>query len=133
MRRVGIPERAFERPARELGRAVPLLLWLAIGLLKDTPILLIDEPTAGLDVYASMDLQETLVEFRERGKALLIATSDVLLAGRIATRIGIMKEGRKTVELTQAELVDRPLHELYLEYMGRPLPRPARHHRCRRK
>jgi ABC-2 type transport system ATP-binding protein len=125
MRRVGIPERAFERPARELGRAVPLLLWLAIGLLKNTSVLLIDEPTVGLDLYASADLQETLIEFRERGKALLIATSDVLLAGHIATRIGIMKEGRKTVELAQRELVRRPLHDLYLEYMGRPLARDA--------
>jgi ABC-2 type transport system ATP-binding protein len=120
MRRVGIPERAFERPARQLGSAVALLIWLAVGLLKNTSVLLIDEPTVGLDLYASADLQETLVEFRERGQALLIATSDVLFAGHVATRIGILKEGRKTIELTQQELMERPLHDLYLEYMGRP-------------
>jgi ABC-2 type transport system ATP-binding protein len=123
MRRVGIPERTFERPARLLGSAVALLIWLAIGLLKNTSVLLIDEPTVGLDLYASADVQETLLEFRGRGQALLIATSDVLFAGHIATRIGILKEGRKTIELTQQELMERPLHDLYLEYMGRP---PAR-------
>jgi ABC-2 type transport system ATP-binding protein len=132
MRRVGIPERSFERPARALGHAVSLLLWLAIGLLKKTPVLLIDEPTVGLDVYASVDLQEVLIEFREQGQALLVATGDVLLAGHIASRIGIMKEGRKTVELTQRELVERPLQTLYLEYMGRPgaLTPPAREARA---
>lgn len=123
MRRVGIPERAFERPARELGRALPLRLWLAIGTLKNTSVLLVDEPTVGLDLYASADLQEALVEFRKRGKALLITTIDVLHAGRIADRIGIMREGRKLLELSQQELVGGTLHELYLEYMGRPLPR----------
>jgi ABC-2 type transport system ATP-binding protein len=125
MRRVGIPERSFERPARDLGHAVSLLSWLAIGLLKKTPVLLIDEPTVGLDVYASVDFQEVLLEFREQGQALLVATGDVLLAGHIASRIGIMKEGRKTVELTQRELVERPLQTLYLEYMGRPSPLAA--------
>jgi ABC-2 type transport system ATP-binding protein len=119
MRRVGIPERAFERSARDLGRTIPLLIWLAIGLMKKTSVLLIDEPTVGLDLYATADIQETLVEFRKQGQALLIATSDVLFAGHIATRIGILKEGRKTVEFTPQELMQRPLHDLYLEYMGR--------------
>jgi ABC-2 type transport system ATP-binding protein len=121
MRRMGIPERYFDIPARELGSAVSLALWLAIGFLKNTPILLIDEPTAGLDLYASADLQECLREFCERGKAVLIATSDVLLAGAVAHRVAILKEGRKRIELSRAELVGRSLPELYLQYMGRTL------------
>src|SRR4029078_8823599 len=52
MRRAGLPERAFEQPVRELGRTFQLLLWIAVGLLKNTPVLLIDEPTAGLDLHA---------------------------------------------------------------------------------
>lgn len=122
MRRAGLPERCFERPVREFGRTFQLLLWIAAGLLKNTPILLIDEPTAGLDLHASLRLQEMLVELRRRDKAILIATSDVLLAGRIATRIVVMKEGRRAGELTQAELVARPLQDLYLEYTGQPSP-----------
>jgi ABC-2 type transport system ATP-binding protein len=121
MRRVGIPERYFERRARDLEPAVLALLWLAIGLLKNTPVLLFDEPTVGLDLYASAGMQETLMQFREHGKALLVATSDVLLAGGIADRVGILKEGRKRIELPRSELVGRSLPELYLEFMGRPL------------
>ena len=118
MRTVGIAERYFDRRARELGPSVSLSLWLAIGLLKNTPVLLFDEPTVGLDLYASAGLQETLAEFRERGKALLIVTSDILLASGIADRVGIIKEGRKRVELSKSEFVGRALPELYLEVHG---------------
>jgi ABC-2 type transport system ATP-binding protein len=123
MRRLGVPENALERPARSMSAGLLLRLWLTIGLLKHTSILLIDEPTIGLDVHASADLQEVFFEFRTRGTAIVIATSDVLLAGRIADRIVIMREGRKFLDVSQQELVGRSLHDLYLEYMGSPLPR----------
>jgi ABC-2 type transport system ATP-binding protein len=122
MRRAGLPERSFERPVREIGRTSQLLLWIAVGLLKNSPILLIDEPTAGLDLHASLRLQDMLLELRARGKAILIGTSDVLFAGRIATRIVVMKEGRRAGELTQAQLVASQLQDLYLEYTGQPIP-----------
>lgn len=121
MRRVSIPERHFESPARRLGPSASLAVWLAIGLLKDTSVLLFDEPTARLDLDATADFQESLNELKRAGKAILIATSDVLLAGAIADRVGILKEGRKRVELSRRELIGRSLPELYLEYMGRPL------------
>jgi ABC-2 type transport system ATP-binding protein len=121
MRRMGVPERYFDRPARISGGAVSLAIWLAIGWLRDAPILIVDEPTAGLDLYASSDLGECLREFSTRGTAVIVATSDVLLAGAISDRVAILKEGRKQVELSRRELVDRSLPQLYLEYMGRSL------------
>jgi ABC-2 type transport system ATP-binding protein len=122
LRKVGIADRHFERPAASVWpRGGSVALWLAIALVKNTPILLLDEPTAGLDLYSSAELQSTLLELRERGKALLVATADVMLAGRIGDRIGIMKEGRKTIELSRDELRKQPLPQLYLEYMGAPL------------
>jgi ABC-type multidrug transport system ATPase subunit len=124
MRRASVPERYFERPAGQLGPAVLLSVWLAISFLKHSTVLLFDEPTVRLDLYATADLQEILNELRGRGKAILIATSDVLLAGAIADRVGILTEGRKRVELSRRELVGRSLPELYLEYLGRPLTLP---------
>lgn len=111
MRRVGMPEREFDVPVQRLSRAVPLFLWLAIGLLKNTPILILDEPTVGLALDASADFQDTLLAFRQQGKALLIASSDILLAARVGDRIGIMKDGRKTVEFSKEQLIARPLQE----------------------
>lgn len=122
MRRVGIPERAFARRTGHLGRSIALSIWLAIALLKESPAILMDEPTVGLDLYTSSDLHETLTQLREQHKALLITTSDVLLAAKIADRVSFLKEGRKTTELTRPQLVDRSLLELYAEYMERPIP-----------
>lgn len=124
MRRVSIPEHCFDRPAGTLGEAVRVATWLAIGLLTDTSLLLLDEPTTGLDLSATADLQAVLDDFRKRGKAVLIATSDVLFAGGIADRAGILKEGRKRVELSRREFAGRSLPELYLDYLGRPLTFP---------
>ena len=126
MRKVGIAERDLERQASKLSPTILTSLWLAITLLRDTPLLLLDEPTVGLDPYASATLQDRLREFREQQKAVLVATSDVLLASGIADRVGILTEGRKRIELSRAELVGRSLPELYLEYMGRPLARTIR-------
>jgi ABC-2 type transport system ATP-binding protein len=127
MRRVSVPERLLESRAGRMTGALPLRLWLAIALLRDTPVLLIDEPTEGFDAYVSADLQQILLDLRGQRRALLIATSDILLAGRIADRVAIMREGRKVLELTRDELIAQPQQELYLDYMGRPLglrPRP---------
>lgn len=122
MRRVGIPERSLERMVRGISPALSLALWLALALLKDTRVLLIDEPSVGLDVYESSEVQDALVALREMGKTLLVATGDVLLAGRIADVVGILKEGRKTIEIPRADLIERSLLDLYLQYMGRPMP-----------
>jgi ABC-2 type transport system ATP-binding protein len=125
MRRLGVPEHCLEQPARGLSSGLLLRLWLAVGVLKRASVLLIDEPTVGIDMHAAADLQETLIEFRNRGIAILIATNDVLLAGRIADNVAVMREGRKVRDVLQQELLGRPLYELYLEYMGRPMRSPA--------
>jgi len=118
LRLMGIRERDFEVPMRHLPRAVHLLAWLAVGWLKGSPAILIDEPTDGLDLQTSVQLQAALTHLQSRGTAMLIATSDVLLASHVATKIGIMREGRNTRELTRQEFVGRPLHDIYLEWMG---------------
>jgi ABC-2 type transport system ATP-binding protein len=128
MRRVGIPERAFEQRGRRLDAFTTISVWLAMAWLRGCRGLLLDEPTLHLDLYASAAVQDTLLEFRDAGAALLIGTADVFLAGRLADRIGFLKEGRTTLELSRAELAGRSLPEIYLEVMGRPMTpalRPA--------
>ena len=125
LRRTGVPERYLERTAGSLGRAMSLAVWLAVGLMKETAVLLLDEPSIELDLLASTELQSALIEFRARGRALLVATSDVFLASVIADRVGIMKEGRKSVEIRREEIMRASLPQLYFQYMGRPYPTVA--------
>lgn len=124
MRQFGIPERSFEKKVSTLPQELRLSLWLAIASLRQTPVIILDEPTFGLDSRASADLQEHLAEFRRQGKAVLLATTDVLLASQIADRIGMLKQGRKVAERTHSQMLGLSLNELHFDYVGRP-PRPG--------
>lgn len=124
LRLMGVPERAFQRNAAELPRDTLLSVWLAVAWLRETPVLMLDEPTVGIDTKAVARLQTYLYRFRERGQIVLITTADVLFASQVADRIGIMKRGQKSGEYARADVVSRSLTDLYAEYVGHS---PRRH------
>jgi len=92
---VGLKEKAFERYQRFSG-GMKRKLALARVLLPDTPILLLDEPTVGLDVISSRTLREFIKNdlSRESGKTVLYTTHYVEEASQICDRIGILNRGR---------------------------------------
>jgi ABC-2 type transport system ATP-binding protein len=92
---VGLKDKAFERYQRYSG-GMKRKLALARVLLPDTPILLLDEPTVGLDVISSKTLREFIRNdlSRKAGKTVLYTTHYVEEASRICDRIGIMHRGR---------------------------------------
>src|SRR5262249_51267920 len=89
---------------------------IAIAMIKDSPAILLDEPTAGLDPKASAELMETLDQLRHQGKAILISTHDIFRVREIADRVGIIKEGRKVLERTREELDGEVRKAFYLDY-----------------
>ena len=68
---------------------------LAIGklLLRDANVLLLDEPTKGLDAYAKQNLAQLLRKLAAEGAAILIVTHDVEFAAQYATRCALMFDG----------------------------------------
>jgi ABC-2 type transport system ATP-binding protein len=120
LRQFGVPERLFERKVADVPPEIRLLIWLSIASLRETPVLLLDEPTAGLDSRATADLQDHLLDFKRQQKAILLATSDVLLATQVSDRIGILKHGHMVVERTRSQMLGQSLTELYFDYVGRP-------------
>ena len=128
LRTMGLPERVFERRVQDLSRDLVLALWLAVGWLRHTPVLLLDHPTADLDQRAVARLQVRLARFRDRGQAVLLATADILFASQIADRIGIIKQGRTVAERTRADVLSLSLTELYIDYIGRPPQRASLEH-----
>jgi ABC-2 type transport system ATP-binding protein len=128
LRIMGLPERAFDRRVRELPRALMTSLWLAIAWLRQSPVLLLDEPTAGLDPTASSRIQQCVDRFRARGQAIVLATTDVLLASQLADRLAVLKQGRMVAERARADVLSLSLTELYLDYVGRPPRRASLEH-----
>ena len=73
-----------------------MALVLAIQLAKDAGILLLDEPTRGLDYEAKRQLARIVGKLREAGKAIAVATHDVEFATLIATDVLVLENGRVT-------------------------------------
>jgi ABC-2 type transport system ATP-binding protein len=92
---VGLKDKAFENYQKYSG-GMKRKLALARALLPDPPILLLDEPTVGLDVISSRSLREFIREnlSEEAGKTVLYTTHYVEEASQICNRIGILNKGK---------------------------------------
>jgi ABC-2 type transport system ATP-binding protein len=95
-------------------------LWLAIAWLRGGPVLLLSEPTHGLDAQATARLHTQILGFRDRRVAVIVLTADVLFASQVADRLAILKRGVKVSERTRAEVLSLSLTELYIDFVGQP-------------
>ena len=77
---------------------------LARSLIHDPPVLLLDEPTRGLDVLGSKVIFDYIAAARERGKAVILSTHRLDEAQRFCDRFGLLHRGRMMLEGTLAEL-----------------------------
>ena len=79
---------------RDLSAGQQLALVLAMQLVKDAPIVLLDEPTRGLDYQAKAQLVRVLAQLQKQNKAVIIASHDIEFVAQIATRILVLGDGR---------------------------------------
>jgi energy-coupling factor transport system ATP-binding protein len=78
---------------RDLSEGQRLALALAVVLAAHPPVLLLDEPTRGLDYAAKRRLVAVLRELAADGHCVILATHDVELAAEVATRVVVLAEG----------------------------------------
>jgi ABC-2 type transport system ATP-binding protein len=82
-------------PARKLSRGMQQKLAVACALVKRTDVLLLDEPTLGLDVETSHELRTLLVDLaREDGRTIILSSHDMHVVQDICRRVIIIHEGR---------------------------------------
>lgn len=77
---------------------------LARALIHDPPVMLLDEPTRGLDVVGSQVVFQYIVRLRQEGKAIIVCTHRLDEAERFCDRFGLLHEGRLRYEGTLEEL-----------------------------
>ena len=82
-------------------------LSLARSILHDPPVLILDEPTFGLDVMAARAVVDTVRAFRDEGRTILFSTHIMDLASKLCDRIGILHRSRLRALGTLAELKAR--------------------------
>ena len=102
-------------------------LGLAMALIHDPAVLILDEPTNGLDPRASRDIQAKLREAAQAGKTVLLSTHLLDMAEKLCTRLGIIHHGALIAEGTVAELRERvvpggTLEEVFLKATDEETP-----------
>ncbi|WP_405831926.1 ABC transporter ATP-binding protein [Streptomyces sp. NBC_01176] len=90
---------------RDLSEGQRLALALAVVLTARPPLLLLDEPTRGLDYAAKARLVTILRELAAEGHAIVLATHDVELAAELAHRVVVLADGEVVADGPTAEVV----------------------------
>ena len=123
-----------ERRVGELSGGEQQRILLARALCQSTPILLLDEPTAHLDLQYQVSLLEVVTELAHKDKlAVLIALHDLNLAAHYADRIALMVAGNikamgKPTDVLQRELIEEayclPVQVVKHPFLDLPLVLP---------
>ncbi|MFG2422550.1 ABC transporter ATP-binding protein [Streptomyces sp. NPDC048448] len=91
--RVGLSERADDR-VDGFSRGMKQRLHLARGLVSDPQVLILDEPTTGMDPLAAYDFRTLVRELRAEGRTVLITTHDMAEAEAVCDRVTLIDRGR---------------------------------------
>ena len=106
---------------RKFSRGMQQKVAIANALMHDPDILVLDEPTLGLDVAAARLLEETVANLAAAGKAVLLTTHVMDLAQRLAGRIFVIHQGREVAHDKTAVLLQqfdaRPVTLIKMEQM----------------
>ncbi len=101
-------------------------LSLARSILHDPPVLILDEPTFGLDVMSARTVVRTIELFRQQGRTILLSTHIMRIAEKLCDRIGILFKGRLhaigSVDELRAQFGGEDLEEAFFSAVGSGAP-----------
>ena len=131
MARLGIGEKRMSRPVEQMSRGMQQKVAIARALLTSPALLLLDEPTTGLDPRSKLDVQAFIEELQaDHDATIVLTTHDLAEAERLCGRIGILAGGRLTAENTPEQLkadiarehgLEPTLESVFMKYTGRSL------------
>jgi ABC-2 type transport system ATP-binding protein len=124
LERVGFPPDRRDEPMEALSRGMQQKVALARALLTSPVVLLLDEPTTGLDPRSKLEVQEFIREIREtHDSTILLCTHDLAEAEALADRVGILDRGQLLALETADDLKRRydsdTLEEAFFSATGR--------------
>jgi ABC-2 type transport system ATP-binding protein len=103
--RLGLEKRTITSPMEEMSRGMQQKVAIARALLSKPRLLLLDEPTTGLDPRSKREVQAVVREMREKdGTTILLTTHDMVEAESLCDRIAILSSGRVIALDTPHEL-----------------------------
>ena len=130
---LGIAETRIKQPVEKMSRGMQQKVAIARALLTSPVLLLLDEPTTGLDPRSKKDVEEFVLNLRTTHDATVLLTShDMHEADTLCDRLAIVDKGRIVVEGTPQELKEAhrlrgglanmpTLEDVFMEVTGRSL------------
>ena len=130
LERLGMENTKFSTPLEEMSRGMQQKISIARALVINPPLLLLDEPTTGLDPKSRRDVQSFLEDLRSReGTTILLTTHDMAEAERLCARIGFLAHGKLVAEGTPAALMrqaqTKTLDDAFIKLTGEQLSEEA--------
>jgi ABC-2 type transport system ATP-binding protein len=124
LERVGFPSRRRGEPMEHLSRGMQQKVALARALLTSPVLLLLDEPTTGLDPRSKQEVQDFIREIRAlHDSTILLCTHDMKEAEELAERVGLLDRGEllflEPVEDVKARFDVETLEEAFFAATGR--------------
>ncbi len=106
LRRFNLEEKA-DSPFASLSSGQRQRLFLALALINRPSLLVLDEPTVGLDPQSRRDLHSMIEEVRTEGRTVLLSTHNLEEAGQLCDRVAVMDEGRIIAAASPKEMITR--------------------------
>ncbi|MBK1869282.1 ABC transporter ATP-binding protein [Taklimakanibacter albus] len=121
--RISDPKRVMERYAHQLSGGMQQRVAIAMALAKDPALLILDEPTTGLDATVEAEVLDLIVQLRrEFGTSILFISHNLAVVAKMCDRVGVLYAGMLVEEGPTAELFNMPRHP-YTVALLRCLPR----------
>jgi sodium transport system ATP-binding protein len=112
-----------DRPCKRFSKGMSQKVALARALIHDPSHLLLDEPTAGLDVMSARQVRNLITRARDQGKCIIVSTHILSEAERLCDRLVFLDHGQVVAEGTPAELCQQAgvgsLEDAFLKTVGR--------------
>jgi simple sugar transport system ATP-binding protein len=120
VRRLGVKTAGVDAPLGSLSGGNAQKVVLARELHHEAPLIVVEQPTQGVDVGAGEEIHRLLLDYRSRGGAVLLVSYEISELRALADRVLVMLDGEVTAELDAADATEEVLGAAMVHGAGHP-------------